>query len=313
MNVLYFDCIAGISGDMALAALVDAGADPRYIESELAKLDLPPYTIQWERRNKNGISALKADMLMDTNGTPANRDHHNHNLHAHYADIVDKISRAGFSERVTARSLAIFEAIGKAEGKIHGIPLEKVHFHEVGAVDSIVDTVGVALALESLDIAAIYCSAVPLGYGTVVCAHGTYPVPAPATLELMRGKPIEPLAIRKELTTPTGAGIVSALADGFSPGLPAMTVAAIGYGAGSRDLEQRPNVLRAIVGTLAASGEPSSHVAHTHGHSHHRHDHAHSHTQHIVSHTPDQHANHHHNSEHEHSHNQHPSEQVDGD
>lgn len=240
MKMLYLDCIAGISGDMTLGALVDAGADPAYIERELAKLALPAYSLRWNRVNKRGISALKADVVLET-GVPSSH-------HAHYSDIVERIQGAGLPERATARSLAIFEAIGTAEGRIHGIPLEKVHFHEVGAVDSIVDTVGVALALESLEIDEICCSPVPLGYGSVVCAHGIYPVPAPATLELMKGKPLASLPIPQELTTPTGAGIVGALSDEFHPSLPVMTVLSIGYGAGTRDLAERPNVLRAVVG-----------------------------------------------------------------
>ncbi|THF76695.1 nickel pincer cofactor biosynthesis protein LarC [Cohnella fermenti] len=268
MSILYLDCIAGISGDMTLGALVDAGADPRYIETELAKLALPPYSLRWSRVNKRGISAMKADVLPDPDVRPA--------AHAHYGDIVKRIREAGLPERATARSLAVFEAIGKAEGKIHGIPLEKVHFHEVGAVDSIVDTVGVALALESLGIDTIVCSPVPLGCGTVVCAHGVYPVPAPATLELMKGIPLASLPIAKELTTPTGAGIVRALADEFSAALPPLIVQSVGYGAGTRDLEERPNVLRAVVGNLGHDHHRHPHEHHEH-HEHHDHDHDHHH------------------------------------
>nr|WP_304518291.1 LarC family nickel insertion protein [Cohnella sp. REN36] len=295
------DCIAGISGDMALGALVDAGADPRYIETELAKIALPAYSLRWNRVDKRGISALKADVVPDPNVQPAH--------HAHYSDIVKMIRAAGLPERATARSLAIFEAIGKAEGKIHGIPLEKVHFHEVGAVDSIVDTVGVALALESLEIDAICCSPVPLGYGTVVCAHGVYPVPAPATLELMKGKPLAPLPIPKELTTPTGAGIVCALADDFRVTLPAMTVLSVGYGAGTRDLDERPNVLRAVIGNrvIAQADLHPSHLAnshHTHHgddhdyHEHEHHDHQRGHEHHLHEH----HVHHHDHDEHGHYH-----------
>lgn len=241
-KIVYLDCISGISGDMTLAALADAGADKAYIEQELAKLPVEPYSIEWKRVNKNGISALKVDVIPDS--------HHKHPHHRHYDDIVRMIRDAGLPERVTRRSLAIFEKIGIAEAKIHGIPLEKVHFHEVGAVDSIVDTVGVALALESLEVDRLYSSPVPLGYGTVVCAHGVYPVPAPATLEMMKGLPTASLLIEKELTTPTGAGIVSGLAKGFSVALPAMNMESIGYGAGTRDLPERPNVLRVVVGTV---------------------------------------------------------------
>jgi len=280
MRIVYLDCIAGISGDMTLAALVDAGADRAYIEEQLAKLGLEPYEIAWKSVNKNGISALKADVL------PAQTSSH---AHRHYADIVRIIREAGLPERAMNRSLDIFGKIAAAEAKIHGVPVERVHFHEVGAVDSIVDAVGVALALESLDAERVYVSAVPLGYGTVACAHGIYPVPAPATLEMMKGWPIASVPIAKELTTPTGAGIVSGLAAGCCPALPEMTIEAIGYGAGTRDLRERPNVLRAVVGIADEQALTSARLqaarvhreqqhnqAHTHGH-HHDHDHTHHH------------------------------------
>lgn len=299
MKIVYLDCISGISGDMTLGALVDAGADPGYIEAELAKLKLPGYSIQWKPVNKCGISAIKADVVPDPDTPPSH--------HRHYSDIVKMIRAAGLPERATARSLAIFEAIGKAEGKIHGLPLEKVHFHEVGAIDSIVDTVGVALALESLGIDALVCSPVPLGYGTVVCAHGVYPVPAPATLELMKGKPLLPLRIPMELTTPTGAGIVCALADALDVAIPAMTVLAIGYGAGTRDLAERPNVLRAVVGsrTDAAPGPQAAQPKSAHGHHHHHgqghhHDHGHHHGH-----------EHHHDHDHDHGHHHYDHEHHD--
>jgi len=289
MKIVYLDCIAGISGDMTLAALVDAGADRTYIEQELSKLALEPYEIAWKRVNKNGISALKADVL------PAQAPSH---AHRHFADIARMIREAGLPEHAMNRSLAIFGKIAAAEAKIHGMPIERVHFHEVGAVDSIVDAVGVALALESLDAERVYVSAVPLGYGTVACAHGIYPVPAPATLEMMKGWPIASVQIAKELTTPTGAGIVSGLASGCLPALPAMAIEAVGYGAGTRDLRERPNVLRAVAGVadeealLCAIPEAErvhrvhAHEGHQHEHDHHHHhehrhhDHGHSHHDH---------------------------------
>ncbi|WP_138756027.1 LarC family nickel insertion protein [Paenibacillus sinopodophylli] len=282
MKIIYLDCIAGISGDMTLGALVDAGADSNYIETELAKLSVSPFSLSWNRVNKKGISAIKADVQVDPHSSPAQ--------HSHYSDIIQMIRDANLPERVTARSLAIFERIAIAEGKIHGLPLEKVHFHEVGAVDSIVDTVGVALALESLQIDSIWCSPVPLGYGTVVCAHGIYPVPAPATLEILKGIPLASLPIQKELTTPTGAGIVSALVDEFHVSLPSMTVTSIGYGAGTRDLSERPNVLRAIVGNREPFSGVTPH-SHQQAHGHHEHSHSHQHA----------HENHNHH-EHSHSH-----------
>jgi len=300
MKMIYLDCIAGISGDMTLGALVDAGADTDYIETELLKLPVSPYTISWNRVNKRGISSIKADVLIDPESPPAH--------HTHHSDIVRMIRDANLPERVTARSLAIFERIAIAEGKIHGLPLEKVHFHEVGAVDSIVDTVGVALALESLQIDSIWCSPVPLGYGTVNCAHGIYPVPAPATLEILKGIPLSSLPIQKELTTPTGAGIVSALVDEFHVALPSMTVSSIGYGAGTRDLTERPNVLRVVVGEYTHphnhkhSHSHSHDHHHGHGHSHpHDHDHEHEH-EHSHAHSHDHHHEHGHSHPHDHHH-----------
>ncbi|WP_139490716.1 LarC family nickel insertion protein [Brevibacillus dissolubilis] len=188
-------------------------------------------------------------------------DHHHHHSHDHdhshphhhrrYSEIVEMIKSAGFAPRVTERALAIFHEIGVAEAKIHGIPIETVHFHEVGALDSIVDIVGVAIALEELGIDALYSGPVPTGNGFVRCDHGLYPVPAPATLEMLKGIPLRATTIQKELTTPTGAGIAAALVKFFGP-LPSMTVETIGYGAGTRELADQPNVLRIMIGELQA-------------------------------------------------------------
>lgn len=158
------------------------------------------------------------------------------------------IEQAGLSPRATELSLAIFTKIGEAEAKIHGIPLEQVHFHEVGAVDSIVDIVGVAIAVDYLEPDRIVSAPVPLGAGTIHIDHGLYPVPAPATLEMMRGLPIAPSPHRMEMTTPTGAAIIATLADEFQPGLPPMVVESVGYGAGTKDLPNQPNVLRTVLG-----------------------------------------------------------------
>jgi len=309
MRILYLDCFSGISGDMTVAALADAGADRGYMESELQKLQLEPYTLHWKTVIKCGVSALKFDVVLDPEHPPVH--------HRHYADIVNAIEKAGFNERVTTLSLAIFEKIGKAEGKIHHIPLEKVHFHEVGAIDSIVDIVATALAIDSLQVERIFASPVPLGSGTVRCDHGLYPIPAPATLEMMRGVPIAPTSHRKEMTTPTGAAIVSVLADDFHDGLPPFIVESIGYGAGTRDLPQQPNVLRAIIGEaeqLRTAWQPFKQHEHNHSHGHdhvHEHNndylvgvnHSHSHSHdHDHSHTQDHEHNHNHDHDHDHQH-----------
>ena len=311
MRILYFDCFSGISGDMTLASLVDAGANRDYIEHELRKLNVEGYTLHWRRVVKSGISALKADVVLEEHGHEHghhhdhhhDHDHHHHDHHHHhhehdhnhdhghdhghghrhhhhhrtYSDIVKLIQDAGLSPKATEISLAIFEKIGAAEAKIHGIPLEKVHFHEVGAVDSIVDIVGVALAIDNLNPDRILSSPVPLGSGTIRIDHGLYPVPAPATLEVMRGLPIAASPHAVELTTPTGAGIIAALVDEFSSALPPITIESIGYGAGTRDLPKQPNVLRTVLGITeqhltiwpASAVQPIPAEDHHHHHQHH--------------------------------------------
>ena len=289
MKLLYLDCFSGISGDMTLGALVDAGADRHYIEEELRKIHIEPFTLEWKRVNKRGISALKMEVLLDPSTPPKQ--------HRHYSEIVDMIHRAGFNERVVQLSLSVFEKIGMAEAKIHNIPIERVHFHEVGAIDSIVDVIGAALAIDSLNIEKIVSSAVPLGSGTVHCDHGIYPVPAPATLEMMRGLPIAPAAYSLEMTTPTGAGIISGLVNEFAKGLPPMIVETIGYGAGTRDLPEQPNVLRVVVG----EADPYANKWQVH-HEKIHHEHAHQHHSHH-----DEHHHHHHGHTHHHNHS-HPEE-----
>jgi uncharacterized protein (TIGR00299 family) protein len=292
MRILYFDCFSGISGDMTVAALVDAGADRSYIEEELTKIKLEPYTLDWKRVIKRGISSLKFDVVLDPDHPPKH--------HRHYSEIVQIIERAGFNERVTSLSLAIFEKIGLAEAKIHGIDVEHVHFHEVGAIDSIVDIIGVALAIDSLHIDKIVASPVPLGSGTIHIDHGIYPVPAPATLEMMRGVPIAPTNYSMELTTPTGAGIISGIVDEFSKSYPAMIVESIGYGAGTRELPKQPNVLRVVIGKadpfIGKWQLTHEHLAETHEHHHNHEDHHHH------PHNDEDHHHHQHKHGHGHSH-----------
>lgn len=287
-RILYLDCFSGISGDMTLAALVDAGADQGYIETELKKIKIEPFTLEWKTVMKKGISSLKVDVVIP-------EDHHPHH-HRHYADIVKLIKQAGFNEQVQAMSLTMFAKIGEAEGKIHNLPLDKVHFHEVGAIDSIVDIIGVALAIDSLQIDKIMSAPVPLGSGTIRCDHGFYPVPAPATLEMMIGLPIAPSDHQVELTTPTGGAIAAGLVREFSAAVPPMIVQQIGYGAGTRDLPNHPNVLRVIVGE-AETGLPIW-AAQEHAHSHHHHEHEHHHEH-------PHHEHHHHEHDHESTHDHH--------
>ena len=236
MKILYFDCFAGAAGDMILGALLDAGAREEAVRSELAKLPLAGYKLKTERVNQKGISALKVHVKVREADQP----------HRHFGEIKRMLLASGLSPRVKELSLTIFSRLAEAEGKVHGVAAEKIHFHEVGAVDAIVDIVGAAAALADLEAEKIYASPLQTGCGTVECAHGVLPVPAPATLELLRGIPVAGAWAEGELLTPTGAAILTSIAT-FGP-LPAMTVQKTGYGAGSRELS-RPNVLRAIVGT----------------------------------------------------------------
>ncbi|MEC0174090.1 LarC family nickel insertion protein [Paenibacillus favisporus] len=351
MKTLYLDCFSGISGDMFIGALLDAGGDAQRMQTELQKLNIEEeYTLQWSKVNKNGITATKFDVHLqeadekdhddhhhvhehsqvdlgaqegsgeaqyDHDGAhlhshshkhdhdhshehhhghdhshdhvhdhhhdhahdhhehihhhhdhhPHTHDHlhhdHTHHHHSHdhshshghhhhhhhraYKDIVQMIEAADFEEPVRDTALRIFKIIGEAEGKIHGVTLDDVHFHEVGAVDSIVDIVGASILIHQMGIEAIHSSPVPVGMGKIRIDHGIYPVPAPATLEILKGVPLEASDVRFELTTPTGAAIVSVLAQQYGP-IPSIKVSAVGYGAGTKTFADRPNVLRVIVG-----------------------------------------------------------------
>ncbi len=253
MKILYFDCFSGISGDMTVGALLDLGADLHLLENELKKLDFTDeYKLKYEKIVKNGISATKFDVIFTDNVNGHEHLHHERHPHDHhhryYSDIATMIKKARFKENIQLMALAIFEKIASAEAMIHNIPFEKVHFHEVGAVDSIIDIVGTCILLDHLQVTQIVSSPVPVGNGYIRISHGTYPVPAPATLEMLKGFPIRVTQLQGELTTPTGAGILSALSKEFGP-IPSFHVDFIGYGAGTKDLPEHPNVLRVILGT----------------------------------------------------------------
>lgn len=285
MRTLYLDCFSGISGDMFIGALIDAGGDSTLLEEELQKLNISEeYKLSWRKVVKNGISSTKFDVELsetadhkyasghqhkhnhkhededvDHNHEHEHSDHHhkhehsNHHEHSHhhghraYQDIVKLIDGSQLSQKVKETSLNIFRKIGEAEGLIHGISLEKVHFHEVGAVDSIIDIVGASILINKLEIQKIKSSPVCVGTGKVHIDHGIYPIPAPATLEILKGVPLQQSNIKSELTTPTGAAIVSVLSEEFCT-VPSMTVQSVGYGAGTKDFEKHPNVLRVIIG-----------------------------------------------------------------
>lgn len=248
MNTLYFDCFSGISGDMTIGALIDAGGDFNKLEQVLKKLNIDSeYTLTTKKVNKNGIASTKFDVILHNE----HDHHHHHHEHAHvhrsYKEIIELIQSTALTKRVQQIALGIFKKIGEAEGKIHGVPLDDVHFHEVGAVDSIIDIVGTAILLEQLNINKIKSSSIPVGTGQIHIDHGIYPVPAPATLEILCGIPIANSELKGELTTPTGAAIIAELADECCT-IPEMTVHSIGYGAGTKDFPNHPNVLRVIIG-----------------------------------------------------------------
>ena len=247
MKVLHLDCFAGISGDMFLGALLDLGVSEDALRAELLKLKLPGYQISSRRVIKQNISATKFDVIEDHTPSPVVRKT---GEHRGYSDIVAMIEKSALSSAVKERAQHVFRRIGEAEAKIHGIALEKVHFHEIGAVDSIVDIVGACIAVEALGVNEIQASPPRLGSGFVETAHGRFPVPAPATLELLKGIPVQSSSDPVELVTPTGAALLAEFCTKFGS-MPAMSIEKIGYGAGSRDLDKAPNVLRAVLGAAS--------------------------------------------------------------
>ncbi len=236
MKIAYFDCFSGISGDMVLGALVAAGADISQLEGELRRLPLTGWNISAEKVQRRGIFATQVKV-----------ESHEHHHHRSLSVILGMIDQAGIAPRAADRAKRIFTRLGEAEAKVHQVPVEKVHFHEVGAVDSIIDIVGAAIGFELLGIDEFACSALDVGGGRVNTAHGMLPVPAPATAELLRDAPTFSTGIQKELVTPTGAAIATTLSTQFAK-MPAMNLRAIGYGAGSADLAEQPNVLRILIG-----------------------------------------------------------------
>ena len=292
MRIAYLECFSGVSGDMFLGALIDAGVSPQLLQETVAALGLGA-KLEISRVVRSGISATKVDVWVDGEkdmpreeywakqeaaDSHAPHDHHEHghepdhrhhhspgessqagasappkheHAHSHRGlnEIRKIISSAKLSDSAKKTAISIFEALGSAEAKIHDVPVESIHFHEVGSVDAIVDIVGAAVGIEVLEVDEIVCSSLNLGGGTVKCAHGTFPVPAPATVELLKGAPVYSADVQAELVTPTGAAIVKTLAKRFSA-FPEMKVEKSAYGAGSRDFPAHPNVLRIIIGEV---------------------------------------------------------------
>ena len=251
MRIAYLDCASGVSGDMMLGALLDAGVDLPAVQRGIDSLGLPSCRLAHTEVKKQGFRALQLTV-----------EHEPEHTHRHLHHIVTMIEGSTLTDRQQKLALRIFQRLASAEAKVHGSTIEKVHFHEVGAVDSIADIVGSAIAWDLLNVDAIVCSPVPTGTGFVEIAHGRCAIPAPATGELLRGIPLAASDVQGELTTPTGAAIVSTIVDDFGP-LPAMTISRIGYGAGQADF-QHPNLLRLLVGVAAdeTGKEPSRAAIH---------------------------------------------------
>ena len=289
MRIAYLDCFSGMSGDMFLGALVDAGVSPEVLEKAVEALKLEA-RLEISRVTRNGIAATKVDVYAQGekdlpreeywekqapgsgHSHEHNEEHEHHHDHSHehgagssrpgtpaphrhgrgLKEIRGILSRAAISEDAKKTAIAIFENMGEAEAKIHNTSIESVHFHEVGAIDAMVDIVGAAVGFEALGVRELICSPLNVGGGTVECAHGTLPVPAPATLELLKDAPVYSSGLKKELVTPTGAAIVKTLASRFAA-FPEMKIEKIGYGAGTRDFPGHANVVRLTVGETQAA------------------------------------------------------------
>lgn len=287
-KIAYVDCPTGISGDMFLAACIDAGLNVEELVKELKKLDVAGYEIDSGKKDKNGLCGQYFKVLIE-------KQHH----HRSWQDIKKIIEKSELTLPVKKKSISVFNALAIAEARVHGVAKEEVHFHEVGAVDSIVDIVGAAIAVDLLRIKKLYVSPLPMGHGWVKAAHGQIPLPAPATLALLENCPVYPLPVASELVTPTGAAIAVALADGFSR-WPHMTIQKVGFGAGGLNFQDRANILRLAIGEelhsetvmdFHGSGAAEAHNHHHPGHAHddnhlcdQSHSHSHEHIHHMKHH-----------------------------
>jgi uncharacterized protein (TIGR00299 family) protein len=277
MRIAYFDTFAGIAGDMVLGAFVSAGVDIKQLTNEIAKLNLGNVELRVEKKIRSGITATKVNVIVSgeiekvtdlgsdvqkhSHEEGKHHSHHDHNEHGRsYLEIKYLIENSNLSDAVKSKSLAIFLKLAEAESKIHDTTLDKIHFHEVGAVDSIVDIVGFTICLEILGIESVFTSPIRLGSGGYIEAqHGVLPVPAPATVEILKDYPVVLNDVPFELTTPTGAAIVSALSKGVLKNEP-IKIEKIGYGAGFREMERLPNLLRLVIGELTSELEEDHNV-----------------------------------------------------
>ncbi len=245
MKICYLDAFSGISGDMTVAALIDAGADAKTLIECLDSLETGAL-FRVEKTKRRGIAASKFHVEVEDT-----------RAHRHLPQILRMIERAKLPDGAREQATAIFQKLGEAEASVHWVPIDKVHFHEVGAVDSICDIVGAAVGFRLLDISQVYCSPLNVGSGTVHTEHGVLPVPAPATAKLLSGKPVYSRGPEVELTTPTGAAIAATLATGFGP-MPPMRISSVGYGAGDLEFAEHANVLRILIGEASQATEATT-------------------------------------------------------
>jgi len=247
--IAYVDCISGISGDMFLSSLIDLGVPVSVITEAILSLKIEGiknFEIKVFKEKRHGIAGTKIDIYSED--AVKSRS---------FVSIKEAIQGSSLDSKIKEKAIHIFEIIAKAEAKIHNCKLEEVHFHEISGLDSIVDIIGVLVGIEHLGIREVFCSHIPLGTGIMKSAHGTLPIPAPATLEILKDLPVYGSQINAELVTPTGAALIKGLSKGFGP-LPALSIKDIGYGLGSRDLKERPNLIRLILGELADGTETDS-------------------------------------------------------
>ena len=248
MRILYYDCFAGISGDMNLGAMVDLGVDPDYLKTELQKLNIEGFHLKIQKDIRRGVSGIKATVVIEN---PENEKHR------HLRHVEELVNQSSLSPDVKAMSLKIFDLIAVAEGKVHDISKERVHFHEVGALDSIADIVGAAICLDYLKVDKVMSSPIQLGGGMVKCAHGIMPVPAPATALIVQNVPVKTGLVQHEATTPTGAAILVATVDEFSEKID-FQIQKTAYGIGQRDVSEVPNVLRVYLSESNTAADDTS-------------------------------------------------------
>lgn len=248
MRILYYDCFAGISGDMNLGAMIDLGVDPDYLKTELQKLNIEGFHLEIQKDIRRGVSGTKATVVIEN---PDNEKHR------HLRHVEELINQSSLSDKVKSNSLKIFDLIAVAEGKVHNISKERVHFHEVGALDSIADIVGAAICLDYLNVDKVMSAPIQLGGGMVKCAHGIMPVPAPATAEIVQNVPVRTGLVQYEATTPTGAAILVATVDEFTDRID-FQIDKVAYGIGQRDVSEVPNVLRVYLSETSQKTDDTS-------------------------------------------------------